>query len=59
VAASALSNDRLSQSQGSDREAATARIFVVPDLASAEDLAADLSGKVEIRIQNAIRRYRS
>lgn len=59
VAASALSNDRLAQSQGSDHEATTAQIFVVPDLASAEDLAADLSGKVEIRIQNAIRRYRS
>jgi hypothetical protein len=59
VAASALSNDRLSQSQGSNQEAATAQIFVVPDLASAEDLAADLSGKVEIRIQNAIRRYRT
>lgn len=35
------------------------QIFVVPDLASAEDLAADLTGKVEIRIQNAIRRYRA
>jgi len=35
------------------------QIFVVPDLASAEDLAADLTGKVDIRIQNSIRRYRA
>lgn len=54
VAASTFAQDTASSEQPP-----VSRIFVVPDLASAEDLAADIEGKVEIRVQNAIRRFRA
>ena len=56
VGTSAIYN--LQSTIGNPSEPAS-QIFVVPDLASAEDLAADLTGKVDIRIQNSIRRYRA